>query len=202
MSLYPEDDDSIKQDKINQEKNRLEAGDHSGARFSNIKSPEEEEKENKRNAVLNLVNDVNSQREDIDKLNQSMSYVAQSVNEIKAVMNQQTEVLNRLSNAPQAAGAPGVDPKAMLGDILNSPLGEKLINKLLPDENRGPAPIIDNSLIQDKMKQTFFDNLETGESINNFIKNSLKKSVTKSVINTSLKDIGQSNNTHAEHGPQ
>ena len=52
------------------------------------------------------------------------------------------------------------------------------------------------------MKQTFFDNLETGESINNFIKNSLKKSVTKSVINTSLKDIGQSNNTNAEHGPQ
>ena len=43
MSLYPEDDDSIKQDKINQEKNRLEAGDHSGARFSNIKSPEEED---------------------------------------------------------------------------------------------------------------------------------------------------------------
>jgi len=199
MSLYPEDDDSIKQDKILQEQNKQGAGDHSGARFSNIKSPEEEEKENKRNAVLNLVNDVNAQREDIDKLNQSMAYVAQSVNDIKAVMNQQTEVLNKLSNAPQALG-PGVDPKAMLGDILNSPLGEKLINKLLPEERTAAPPIIDNALIQDKMKQTFFDNLETGESINNFIKNSLKKSVTKSVINTSLKDIGNQNQ-NVGHGP-
>ena len=50
------------------------------------------------------------------------------------------------------------------------------------------------------MKKTFFDNLETGETINDFIKNSLKKTVTKNVINVSLKDIGRQ--TPIQHEPE
>ena len=50
------------------------------------------------------------------------------------------------------------------------------------------------------MVETFMDNLETGESINNFIKDSLKKSVTKNVINSSLKEIGSTAN-EINHGP-
>ena len=48
------------------------------------------------------------------------------------------------------------------------------------------------------MKQSFFDNLDTGEAITKFIKESLKKRVTKDIINTSLKDIGTAS---VEHGP-
>ena len=58
-------------------------------------------------------------------------------------------------------------------------------------------PLISQEVINEKMKQNFFDNIETGESINNFIKTALKKNMTKSIINTALKDIGQT----VEHGP-
>jgi len=47
------------------------------------------------------------------------------------------------------------------------------------------------------MVESFMEDLDTGKSISNFIKTSLKKTATRQIINTSLKDIGND-----EHAPQ
>lgn len=196
MSLYPEDDDNY--DKINKEHQQRVLNSQKSNVDPNLNiqhnnpSIEEREAQQKRNAVLSLVNDVKSQREDIDKITNIVTYLAEQMQKFASVIDQQTAAINSLGRAPPAQAGAGM---SQIGELLNSPLGEKLLNKLLPEDNHAP-PLIDNSMIQEKMKQTFFDNLETGESINNFIKNSLKKSVTKNVINTSLAEIGRASNEH------
>jgi len=158
---------------------------------------EERTADKKRDAVLNLIEDVTTQRQDIDKLNQSMSYIADKITQIAQVIDNQNKVLNQLSGG-QAIPTTGNNVKGQLSDLINSPLGEKLMNKLMPDTTAA-APLIDQQMINDKMKASFLSNLETGESINEFIKNAMKKSVTKTIINTSLKDIGQAG--ASPHGP-
>lgn len=163
--------------------------------------PEVSSTEEKRSAVLGLIQDSKNQREEIDRLNQSMEYVAGKMTEMAQIMDAQTKVINNMNQNPSQSGNGGVDPKQFLGELLQSPIGERLLDKLMPSQSAAP-PIIDNNIIQEKMKQTFFDNLETGESINNFIKNSLKKTVTKNVINTSLGEIGKFTGQESnQHGP-
>lgn len=151
------------------------------------------EVERKRQAVLNLVNDVKSQREDIDKINSAMNAIVEKLQQFGTVIDAQTKAINTL-------GQGGTHSQGMGGltELLQSPLGEKLMDKLLPSENNAPAPLIDQNMINEKMKQSFLDNLATGESITNFIKDSLKKNVTKKIINSSLAEIGKQGE---EHGP-
>jgi len=123
-----------------------------------------------------------------------MKYLADKMGQVAQVVDAQSKILNNLN--PNASITP---QKSKLEEYAG--LVEKfspIIDKIFPKDN-APA-LIDNETIQNKMKQTFFDNLETGESINTFIKNALKKSVTKQVINTSLADIGKSNEA-IEHRP-
>jgi uncharacterized coiled-coil protein SlyX len=167
--------------------------DYSKASESKINTPDEDTAKLR---ALSEVLGVSQQREEIDKLNQSMTYLAQKMNEIALVVDKQSAIIQS-GVTPQAA-PPQNDSMQKLEHLgtLAENLGP-LLERIFPKHDV-TQPLIDNNIIQEKMKQTFFDNLETGESINNFIKNSLKKSVTKNVINTSLKDIGQANqvNTH------
>jgi len=82
-----------------------------------------------------------------------------------------------------------MDKFTMIGNLIEK--SGPLLDKLFPKGN-SPA-LIDNETIVKEMKDTFFDNLDTGKSINRFIKDSLKKRVTKDIINTSLADIGKAN---------
>jgi hypothetical protein len=43
------------------------------------------------------------------------------------------------------------------------------------------------------MTRAFYDDLETGESIRQFISDALKKKATKTIVNQSLSNIGVSN---------
>lgn len=174
---------------------------YSDADKSEIKSVDNEKSEAV-SQLNRLVQDQQQQREEIDSIKVGMEQLAGKMQEMLDVINKQSDILGGAQNEVSINGTPqntppqpNVNNLIALKDILDSNLGTKLIERLFPSEHAAPA-LIDNSLIQDKMKKTFFDNLETGESINNFIKNSLKKSVTKEVINSSLKDIGKQTITH------
>lgn len=169
---------------------------YSQAANSEIKSVEQDQADAK-SVLMQMINDQRQQREEIDKLNQSVQYIADKMAQIAQVVDKQSQVLNQINpNAVVQPQSPEsqMDKLAGLGDLVEK--AGPLLDRMFP-KNEAAPPLIDNNTIQEKMKQTFFDNLETGESINNFIKNSLKKSVTKTVINSSLKDIGEA----ARHEP-
>lgn len=170
---------------------------HGPSQTESITTPlnELEETEKKRQAVLSLVTDVKRQGEDIDRLNQSMTWAAEQIQKIALAVNQQTEVLNKISNQGIPQG--GNDVKSSIAELLNSPLGERLMDKLLPNESNVPAPLIDQNTINQKMTKAFMDDLETGESIRSFISDSLKKKATKEIVNKSLGNIGRED----IHGP-
>ena len=159
-------------------------------------SVEQRETETKRDAVISLINtvqtqgeDMKSQREDINRLNESMQYVADKMGQMAKSQDEMIKVVNQLS---KGGNIPQDGVKGQLSELLDSKMGEKLIDRIFPD-NTAQAPLIDQNTINEKMKASVLSNLETGESINEFIKNAMKKSVTKTIINTSLKDIGTSN---------
>ena len=155
------------------------------------------EKEKARSAITSLINDVNAQREDIDKLNQSVEYIAGTMTKIAQAVDNQSAIINELQ---KGGGTPDAN-KAMLGELLQSPLGEKLLSRIFPESNPGPAPLIDQSIINQKMTQAFMDDLDTGESIRKFISDSLKKKATRQIVNHSLGNIGNDMGD-VSHGPQ
>ena len=164
--------------------------DYSKASTSKITSTDEDKAKLK---ALSEMLGIDQIREDTDKLNTSMTYLAEKMGQIAKVIDAQSKIINSLNpNAAIPAQKSKLEEYAGLVEKFSP-----LIDKIFPTDKS--TPLIDNETIQTKMKQTFFDNLETGESINTFIKNALKKSVTKQVINTSLADIGKAD--IVEHGP-
>jgi len=172
MTTNPNDKDAISRD-------------YSKAASSNITSTDEDQ--TKLKALSDMLG-VTQQREEIDKLNTSMTYLAQKMGDIAQILDGQSKILNNL-NPNATPQNPQIDKFTMIGELIEK--SGPLLDKLFP-KNDSPA-LIDNETIHKKMRDTFFDNLDTGESINKFIKDSLKKRVTKDIINTSLADIGKSN---------
>ena len=203
MSINGKGPDELNKDNLkNWPKDNLDLGPGPQKDFS-LKSSissltQDKQTEDKRSAVLRLVDDVNQQRQEIDKLNQSMSYLAEKTQEIAGATDKIIKLING-GQLRQEGGAPQQDQAANIQMLGN--LAEQLapIWKMIKGNAEGPAPLIDQEMINTKMKESFMGNLETGESINKFIKDSLKKSVTRTIINSSLKDIGNSNNE--QHGP-
>jgi len=162
--------------------------DYSEAASSDITSTDEDQSKLK---ALSEMLGVTQQREEIDKLNTSVTYLAEKMAEIAKILDGQSKILNSLNpNAiPLTPQNETMDKFTLIGNLIEK--SGPLIDKLFP-KNDSPA-LIDNETIHKKMRDTFFDNLDTGESINKFIKDSLKKRVTKDIINTSLADIGKAN---------
>ena len=162
---------------------------------SEIESPVSDDKKllfDMKDVIKGIGADQIQQREEIDGVKQSIQILSQKMQEMVDGFNQMGQMIQTQS-IPAAQGKDDSAMKfQMISQLMDSKIGEFLINKLSPPQIQ-ENPIISNTEIQEKMRQTFFDNLETGESINNFIKNSLKKSVTKNVINSSLAEIGKSN---------
>ncbi len=159
--------------------------DYSQAARSAIKTPHEDNIESKRDAVLNLVNDVKTQREDIDKLNQSMAYLIDKMDKVITVLDSQSKILSN----NKVEGQPNTNNFDVINQFLNSPVGEKIASKFFP-ENTAPA-LISQEVINEKMQKAFMDDLDTGESIRKFISDSLKRKATKEIVNTSLGNIGK-----------
>jgi len=162
--------------------------DYSEASKSAITTPEQDETEKKRNAVLNLVNDVKNQRDEIDKINQSLNYIIQKMDQVIQTVDSQSKILN--SQAPKGQTADNQTKNfEMLNQLLNSPIGEKLASKFFPENNANP--LISQDWINEKVVEGFKDDLNTGSTIRKFIADSLKKKATKEIVNTSLANIGK-----------
>ena len=177
----------------NVEKIKEKAKEEKGTMPKQVSGAEipERVQEKKREAVLNLVQDVTAQREDIDKLNTSVRYIADKLTEMATVIDNQTKVLNQISQGAQTS------TKNQFSELLNSDLGSKLIDKLLPSDKTSETPLISQEDIKNEMVTSFMDNLNTGKAINNFVKDALKKKVTRTVVNDTLSELGKTD----IHGP-
>jgi len=153
---------------------------------------EERVVDKKRDAVLNLIGDVQTQRQDIDKLTQQFGLITQDIHNIANAIQQQNQIINTLSKG----GAPQADSKNQLSDLLNSDLGIKLMDKLLPTNAPVETPLISQEDIKKEMVSSYLDNLNTGKAINNFVKDALKKKVVKTVVTDTMQSLGS-----AEHEP-
>ena len=95
---------------------------------------------------------VTQQREEIDKLNTSVTYLAQKMGDIAQILDGQSKILNNL-NPNATPQNPQMDKFTMIGDLIEK--SGPLLDKLFP-KNNSPA-LIDNETIQKEMKDTFFD---------------------------------------------
>ncbi len=188
--------DEIKKlnDENDRQDNEVSPGNQSQANNSKITHPDEDGK----NMAQQIIADLSNQRADIDKNIQMTLGLVDELNKTNTLLNQIAQVLNQRGQTQAPNGNEEVQPPVNLeaigqiGDVL-----EKLVSaykNFKGSPNTAPS-LIDQDFINEKMKQSFLDNLQTGEAITTFIKDSLKKKVTKEVINTSLADMG--NDSHA-----
>ena len=147
-------------------------------------------------AALSKVLGIERMKQQIDELNAGQNAVIGKLSEIINGMNNLTNVVN--GRAPQEAPQVG-DPMQkleLLGTILDKigPLYQTFKQSQTPN---APAPLIDQDFINHRMVESFMEDLDTGKSISTFIKNSLKKTASKNIVNTALKDIGSDNDEPA-----
>ena len=178
-------------EKIN---NYVSPGNQSKAAFSNITTPDEDKR---MSVAQGIIEDQARQSEDIDVIKKTITEMGNRVNQL-------TQVINQLVNGQsvQTQGATAQTPQQGLNMESISQLGDLLEKgitayKSFKGNSDAPQPLIDQNMINERMKQSFLDELDTGASITRFIKDSLKKKVTREVINTSFKDMG-----NAAHDPK
>lgn len=190
-------------DKINNEFRETQIpdthGDYSGAKNSKITHPEVDAQ--KKSIAEGIIAELGNHTNEIDGIKQSIGQLAEMI-------NQQTQAINQLGQQGiQQAAPPGpslggqslnLESVMALGDV-----AEKLVGAYKNLKGAPPAasPLIDQDFINKRMVESFMDDLDTGKSIGAFIKKSLQKNVTKGVINSTLKNIGDNVN-EPEHGPQ
>ena len=170
----------------------------------NITHQVQGEEEKKREKLRDLSNALGLPRltEDIDNLNKSVSFLAEQSAATNEGLN---KLINHIASGQAGQGVPTQGVPAQGMDMEKIEVLGRLAESLLPiwQQIRGPpaaAPsIISQDVINQKMMENFMDNIETGESITKFIKDSLKKKVTKEVVNTALGNIG--NTGEINHAP-
>lgn len=195
-----EDAITPEQAKAELEKLNEPSKDYSLASQSKITTPEQDEKKSKaKEALQKLINDVTNQREEIDKINHNINYLAEQLTATNAAVNKQTELIQQIITQGQVkvtSDNPQMGNIMALKEILDSKLGDKLLDRVFPSNNMAAPALISQETINQKMTQAFMDDLDTGESIRKFISDTLKKRATKEIVNKSLGSIGQ-----VEHEP-
>jgi len=143
---------------------------YSKASESSITTPEEDDTK-KRSLAEGIISDLANQRQEIDAIKQTLQILANQQIEVNKMINNQTQILNQLS---QGVAVTGTEAKQGLNmDSLSalSDVAEKLMGvwKSYKGGDKMPA-LIDQDTINKEMTSAFFDNLNTGKSINNFVK--------------------------------
>jgi len=175
-----------------------EGNNTSKAAYSSITSPNEDNGK-KRSMAESIISDLQNQRSEIDAIKQMIQVLSTQQQEIAKMVNQQTQVLNQLAQGTTAANPQmpqqGVNMEALtaIGDV-----AEKFMAayKSFKGDSNPPA-LIDQETINREMQTAFFDNLNTGKSINNFVKDALKKKATKEILTDTMQHLGQD-----DHSPQ
>ena len=155
---------------------------------------QELKKENSEDKILALSNvlGINKMKAQIDELNQGQNSIIGKLSEVITGMNSITQAVN--TNAQHAPESTATNNQLDKIELISS-----LIDKLGPlyqiyKQTHEPAPLtplIDQEFINKRMVESFLSELDTGKDIQTFVKTSLKKTATKNIINTALKDIGQ-----------
>ena len=180
-------------ERINEENRRqndyISPGDQSQAKHSSITTPDED---NKRSIAEGIIQELGNHTQEIDSIKEAVKVMADQINALTGAINQLVQ-----GTTPQQPGTPQANGLNMENISALGDLAEKAMSawKIYKGDGQAAPQIIDQNFINEKMKQSFMDNLQTGEAITNFIKDSLKKKVTKEVINQSLADMGK--DTHA-----
>ena len=189
-------DDLIKKANEDWHKGKEPSRDYSLASQSKITTPDEDER--KRSMAEGIISDLANQRNDIDSIKQVVEVSSQQINQIALRVNELTQVINQL--APGNQQNPELPKQGLNMDNLSalSEAAEKIISAWKTYKGGdNPAPLIDQETINREMQSAFFDNLNTGKSINNFVKDALKKKATKEILKSTMETLGQD-----EHAPQ
>ena len=158
-------------------------------RNQEIQKPKESD--DKIQALSNVLG-INRINERIDELNQSQ-------NSLIGKMSEMIQGMNSISNAINGNKQASIGPEVSSGDpMAKMELISGLLSKAgefysIYKQNQTPTnqpALIDQEFINKRMVESFMEDLDTGKSISTFIKNSLKKTATKNIVNTALKDIG------------
>lgn len=189
-------DDLIKKANADWHKSQEPSRDYSLASKSPITTPEQDDR--KRSMAEGIISDLANQRADIDSLQQVIKVVSEQQSQLAIIVNQQTQAINQLAGVnPQNPKLPqqglNMENLSAVSDVI-----EKLMSawKSYKGENV-PVALIDQETINREMQSAFFDNLNTGKSINNFVKDALKKKATKEILKSTMETLGQD-----EHAPQ
>jgi len=181
-------------EKLNAENRRqneeVSQGDQSQAKFSKITTNEQD---NKRSIAEGIIQELGNHTQEIDSIKEMIKIVLDEQNGMKTAINQLTETLNGTvqGNPQNPVKGLNIDTIAALGDLAEKGVQVYKTLKGAPQQ----TSLIDQEFINKRMVESFMDDLDTGKSITTFIKDSLKKKVTREVINTSLADMGK--DTHA-----
>jgi len=170
-------------------------GNQSRAAYSDITTPEQDDR--KRGIAEGIISDLANQRNEIDSIKEAMKVLLEQQQQIALLVNQQTQAINNLgSGNPQDLKLPqqglNMENLSALGDV-----AEKLMGAWKSYKGDTTPALIDQQTINREMQAAFFDNLNTGKSINNFVKDALKKKATKDVLKGTMEALGQD-----EHTPQ
>ena len=171
-------------------------GNQSKAAYSEITTPEEDDR--KRSMAEGIISDLANQRNEIDSIKEVLKVLSEQQNQLAVLINQQTQAINNLAPGnPQDPQSPkqglNMENLSALGDV-----AEKIASvwKSYKGANQ-PVALIDQETINKEMQAAFFDNLNTGKSINNFVKDALKRKATKEILKGTMEALGQD-----EHAPQ
>lgn len=151
---------------------------------------EDEQAKAKLKALSNTLG-IDQMREDIDAVKININYLGERMSDMVKAINNISAAIQGQPVAQEAGAVTAPSNKLhMIADILQSPLGDKLLSKLFP-ENQAQAitPLISQDLINEKMTNAFMQDLETGESIRRFISDTLKKKATQTIVKTALSDM-------------
>lgn len=159
---------------------------------------ERQDKENRdKLAALSATLGIDKQNEEIDNLKKGQDLILQKLNEFAAVISQQSEAINAISQggAIPTTGTNEVNQAEKLqalSSLLDSDVGKMLVNKFLGNNNQAPAPqpIISQEYINEKMKNSVMENFELGETILDSVKSQLKKKAVNNIVNTTLENTG------------
>ena len=172
--------------------------DYSQAKYSNITTPTEDTR--KKNIAEGIISDLANQRNEIDSIKEMLKVLLDQQNQLATMVNKITETINQSVQSSNAANSQIPSEKGLnlesltaIGDVAEKVIGVWKTYK----GGDGPAPLISQEIVNKEMTEAFFDNLNTGKSINNFVKDALKKKATKQIVNSTMEALG-----HDEHPPQ
>ena len=131
--------------------------------------------------------------ERLDELNKNDNYLVQEMSKVVNAINQIDQSISGNQTIPTGE-TPAIGDPIQKMELLSNLFDKGLQLYTTYKQNKDPvaqAPLIDQNFINQRMVESFMEDLDTGKSISTFIKSSLKKTATKNIVNTALKDIGQ-----------